>query len=661
MTNHNKRSRVELFGANLATSTWPHPDSQLIPEMHREPYGYRVKAIQLYADGCSLKDIEEQTGIKGSLVNYLAERCLRLHPDGRIWGFRAAVPNVRISEYTRHSPIKPKLPEAQGGHAGALGQLLETYPNLNDDVVAWVKKEKKKYLVHEHRIRLVDVHREFLRLLRNLGVKSTEWPFNTKYLGLRTIGGYVNKILETDFAGGVTAREDGAARAHLSVGKGKAPLLQFTDPFDVVEIDAHLIDSHLTVGFSTPQGTIVEVLLSRIWLIAAVDRSSTAVLAYTVVYRSEVGASDVLRVIAKSVSETWKPLPLSIPDLSYLPGSGLPSGIIPGLAGTVYGSLFLDGALAHLSKAVRERARKKLGFSINWGPVRHFERRPNVERLFRSIHDDIFGRLPSTTGSNPQNSRAEHGELLAETYKIRAAEAEQLLDVYIARHNATPSEGIFNISPLEYLRQKAAENHFIPRHLPASVLTRGPVFPLRIAVVVRGGQKDGRRPYIQFQREHYTSDLLANSSGLIGKSLTIEVDEDDLRQVRAFLNNGESIGFLTATGKWRLSKHDLKTRKIINSLLSNRTLVLANGRDPVQGYLSYLSKGTKKNRLKTDMVPAASAATEAVRIATAADIPLKLNPKGADSSPAAEQKKPFRSLMTQPMPDLNAIINRGGK
>lgn len=662
MTAKYRRSRSELFASAPPINQWPTIKADLISEEHKEVFNYRVKAITLYADGRSISEILEQTGVRSSLLNYLSKRCIEMHPDGSIWGFRALVPNVRMKDYTRSSVVKPKRPEAQGGHSGALRQILDRFPNVENKIIAWIRKKDKENQVYEHRIRVVDLHREFLNILRSLGVQNSEWPFNTKHQGLRTIYKFLAEILETDFELGVAAREDGAAKAHLNVGKEKSPILRFEDPFDAVEIDAHHIDAHLTVGFKTPQGKIAEVVLSRLWLLAMLERASTTVIAYSIVYRSEVSADDIIRLLAKAVNGNWKPKELTIPNLSYLPGSGFPSAVIPSLSGAVWGSLLLDGALAHLAKSVHERARKKLGNSLNWGPVRHFERRPNVERLFKGIHDDLFGRFPSTTGSNPQNGRAENGELLAEKYKIRAEDIEQLVDVYCAGHNATPSEGLCFISPLEYLRQSVDDLHYLPRKIPNYGLTDGPLFPLNIRVQIRGDRENGRRAYIQYERVRYTSDILAKTSGLIGKKISLEVDEDDLRQVKAYLENGSSIGFLKAMGRWSLSKHDLKTRKAINSLASKRIIFLSSGRDPVQVYLDHLSTAMKSNKLKNQSVPTASNATEAARVAKDANKPLEITQPISQPPPvSAPSDKNFHSLMTQPLPNLVDIINRRGK
>src|SRR4051812_10516977 len=115
------------------------------------------------------------------------------------------------------------------------------------------------------------------------------------------------------------------------------------------------------------------------------------------------------------------------------------------------------------------------------------------------IADDIFKRLPSTTGSHPHNGRAEDAEGKAVRYKIRASGAEEMLDVYMAQHNATPHEGISWRTPIEFIRQflESPEDHFLLRPLPQQARKDAYMFSLAHEVTVRGSLKNGRRPYIQ--------------------------------------------------------------------------------------------------------------------------------------------------------------------
>jgi putative transposase len=64
-----------------------------------------------------------------------------------------------------------------------------------------------------------------------------------------------------------------------------------------------------------PEGLETDVRLDRLILIAVVDRFSSVVLAYTIVYRPEVNADDILKVNRDAARGTWAPMELTIPNL----------------------------------------------------------------------------------------------------------------------------------------------------------------------------------------------------------------------------------------------------------------------------------------------------------------------------------------------------------
>lgn len=271
--------------------TWPRVNLDLLPPEFREAVGARVEAVTLYVRGLPIAAISTRTGVTSQLPA-LVKRCLELSPDGQIWGFRALTPYFRIKHYERQAAIFPKRQEQRGGHAGALGALVKRFPDIEKQLIALIKKEARHFEVPEHRIRPKDLHRIFISLLRKRGLTQSEWPFNTKYLGIRSIQRYMKDVLDTNFDRAVNSREESAARAHLAVGKGIEPLLSYEEPFDAVEIDAYSINALFSVAFETPEGGETEVLLERLWLIAALEHASNSVLAYKIVYSSEVSADD---------------------------------------------------------------------------------------------------------------------------------------------------------------------------------------------------------------------------------------------------------------------------------------------------------------------------------------------------------------------------------
>lgn len=643
--------------------TWPTANISEFPPDRLELFNHRYKAINMYVDGEPIKDIETFTKVSYKSLQQLIIKCVEPGHDGRLNGYRALIPYIVRNQYERKAISSPKSIDGHGGCSGLFSQVLNRYPKVKKSLIQLIlKKNSIERNVHEKSIRAKDLHQVFLKQLKKAGVGSDQWPFNTKYLGLRSIQTFMNEVLNESFVRSVNVRGERPAIAHVAVGTGYEALLSYEEPYDAVELDAYCINAFFVANFETPEGTVTEVQLERIWLIALIEVISQAILSYSIIYRSEVNADDVVGVIRKAVNDPVR-VDLSIPGLIYPDNGGFPAEVIPQCKNAVWGCMLLDGALAHLSQAVHMRARKALGFAINWGPVAHFERRPNIERFFSSVSTNVFMRLPSTTGSNPGKGRAVNAEQQSLKYKIQANEVEQLFAIYVAQYNATPAEGNSYNSPLDTLRYftENQSDHFLLRKLP--IKPAGTILiPLLKVCTVRGGRANGRRPYIQFEGVRYTSAVLAQSAGLVGKSLTIEIDDNDLRVCKAYLQNGSEFGILQAGGRWHLTKHSLRTRKIINSLAFKKIIMLMINEDPIQIYMDYLSKSKKiKTKSKPSLNP--RSATEAVRVALESGLKKKI-------LPAVEQQTHFErqlnnlknsSSLMGPLPDLNKLYQKMNK
>ena len=657
-------NRLETLSATPPITLWPTVLESNVAAEYRELFRNRCNAVTMYVEGAALSDIEKTTGIHRNLIQPLTTRCIEVAGDGRIYGFRAIIPFLRIKNYERSAAIKPKFREGQGGLSGVFRHTLNKHPALERELKQLIlKKNSPEHNVHEKKIQAGKLHNFFLKSLKEAGVMQNEWPFNTKHLGLKTIEKYMDEVLDDSFSRSVRIREEQPSLAHMAVGSGHERFLSFEEPYDVVELDAYSINAFFSAEFETPEGATVEVQLDRLWLIAMIERVSDAILSYMVVYRSEISADDVLTVIRKALNPPV-PIELTVKGLKYPDKGGLPSEVFPQCVGAAWNAMMLDGALAHLSKAVRERARSEVGFVLNWGPVGHFERRPNIERFFKKISDDVFMRYPSTTGSNPSKGRAKNAEENAVTYKLRSDEAEQLIAVYMAQHNATPNAGTSYLSPLdvlEYYLIKQAD-HFLLRHLPAPVGGATCIIPLKKECTIRGGRQSGRRPYVEVDKVRYTNPVLSQSVALIGKKIIVEIDEDDMRFVKAYLPNGAEIGFLKAGGRWYVTKHSRKTRRIINSLIANKTLVISGFDDPVQIYMDYLSKRNKSNKKNKGKAITPSQATEATRVAKESGLPKKVKPEFTKELSMGMSLRagntPQPTLINRPIPDMNKFLKK---
>lgn len=656
-------TKRDALATCLPLELWPTVAETALDPSAAAKFRANKEAITLYFSGLTGREIEQRTGVIRSSLASLARKCLQLASDGRIFGFRALIPYVRTRPNVRRAKFSEKRTHQQGGQSGALNAILQRFPMLEDILVRRIRNEAKALNILEFRIAPKTLHKVFLEFLKANGVGEHEWPFNTRYQGVRTIQRFMSRVLHDNFARSVNVRGEKPAKAHLQTGSGDPPFLTFDEPYDAVEIDAYRIDAFLSVAFQTPEGTETDLLLERLWLIAIVDRASTAVLGHNIVYRSEITSDDVVRTIGDAISKRWEPRKLTIPA-RYPSGGGLPNGVIPEALGACWSVVLLDGALAHLAKVIHEEVRKKLGVVLSWGASGHFERRPNVERTFNEIAKNIFKRLPSTTGANPLSGRAPDAEKKAIRYKIRATLAEEATDVYIAQHNATPCEGISFLTPIEFIRYFLEERpeQFMLRRLPKALRDKTNMFSKLIQVTVRGGLSAGRRPYIQLDRGHYTSPVLRELGNLVGKDILVEVvDEDDYRQLKAYLLNGAEIGFLTVQGRWAHTKHSRRTRKLINSLISRRIITISEFDDPILKTLEYLST-PKEGKKAKDPPLSARQATDATRIAREAGIAPTISEsqksRAAKVVPKSTRALQHRhSILAKPMPTKTKVKN----
>lgn len=654
-------NRSALIAEAPPIELWPLVPDGIVEDEVKELFNQRCKAIEMYLNYELGADIQKATNVHKTTLSKLLQKCLELGPDGNILGFNALIPFIRIKDYERTAEVKPKFREDQGGLSGLLQQTLTKYPDLEKKLNNLIlKKNTLETSTHEKKISAKQLHQVFLKLLKEKGYEDSDWPFTTKHLGKNSIRKYINEVLDKNFSRGVRVREEQDSIAHLAVGTGHDKFLSFEEPFNAVQFDAYNIDAFFSADFATPEAFETDVQLDRLWLITLIEHVSRAILAYAVVYRSQISATDLLEVLRDAIDPPPR-IEINIPGLTYPENAGLPHEVIPECRGVIWNTIFLDGALAHLAKIIQKDVRDNLGIAINWGPVAHFERRSIQERFFKKVATDLFQRLPTTTGSNPQKGRAKNAEDLAVKYKIRADEVEQLLAIYVAQYNATPNEGTSFLFPLEILKFffHDQKDHFLPRRLPEHTGQSSNPIPIIREVIVRGGKTSGRRPYIVFERERYTSAVLSQAAGLIGKRLRIDIDPRDIRQMRVFLPNGAELGFIKVMGRWQYTKHSWKTRKIINSLISKKLLVISKFDDPIQVYMKFLSVRNKKITKKTkDLNP--QNATEATRLAKETGLPRKITLRSEKAHLSEPDLSSFNrtSLMPTPMPDIKKLLNK---
>jgi transposase InsO family protein len=580
-------------------SEWPSVSLDgLSPEKRKRFQAYQL-AIEMFSKGKRLVTIEIETGINRSHIYYLLKRANSIHPDGRLFGFRALFPYARVKSYKRVASIKRKPRQIKAGESGAMVQLFVAYPEL--------EKYLKEEIAHRPLLftyasnghlalrGLVDIHRNFINQCRKLGLGETDYPLNKDQKGIRSLSNYIKKIATKSFK--KTAKASGAAfDKGLPTDRNPMDLLSITRPYQAVEFDGHRLDIRLSVSFPDPFGFHQTLEVNRIWILVVIDIFTRATLGYHLALSTEYSRHDVIRAIQNSV-EPHKPIKFTIPGLDYGQYGGFPSQKLPELAFAVWDEFRFDNAKAHLAEDTLQRLCEELGCIAHAGPPADPDKRPIIERFFKTLATTMSHRLPASTLSNPTELR----RLLNSTNQqlalpIPLNELEELVEAVLASLNAAPHTSLGGRSPLQALEYWVRGQSAPIRHLPENLCKNLCLLQAAHRSRVNGNIARGIRPYISFYGVRYTNRSLSERTDLIGKQLLIYYHPDDIRSLRAFEQTGGEMGMLTAVRPWDKVTHSLRTRRQILKLVRDKKLEFGLDSDPVNAYIHYLRQQAPKRR-----------------------------------------------------------------
>jgi hypothetical protein len=283
----------------LDVSSWPSININALEENARDRYQQRATAVELYASGVPIGDIEEKTQLDRRVLYRMIERALQPHPDGRPWGFRALVPGSHTKTYQRCKASTSK----RVGLAGAFNQLLEEYPKLeqlvrqlivNRDILL-VQKGDHVYLKN-----LRNAHNRFTAACRSIGLTANDYPLNQEQKGRISFGSTLRYRMMQDFKD--AHRSAGGDRLKPASALAERHAAPITEPFDTVEFDAHRLDLRLKILDQDPYGEEQLIEIERVWLLALIDVCTRAILGYTLCLRREYSRYDVIRTFEKALS-----------------------------------------------------------------------------------------------------------------------------------------------------------------------------------------------------------------------------------------------------------------------------------------------------------------------------------------------------------------------
>lgn len=125
------------------------------------------------------------------------------------------------------------------------------------------------------------------------------------------------------------------------------------------------------------------------------------------------------------------------------------------------------------------------------------------------------------------------------------------------------------------------------------------ILTVREKVIVKGGLKTGRRPFVNYGYATYSSDALKRTYQLCGKKIVIEVNPKDARVARAYQEDGAELGILKAAPPWNLTPHTLEARRTISNLRERKLIYYSKNDDPIIEYLRYIEGLLSKKKMQT--------------------------------------------------------------
>lgn len=332
--------------------------------------------------------------------------------------------------------------------------------------------------------------------------------------------------------------------------------------FARTEFDAHQIDVECKISIDMPNGARVTRKVSRLWLLIEIETESRAVRGWLLCVGQSYDNLDVALCLSKSM-EPWAPRDLTIPDLFYAPGAGMPVYQAATPIVTRSAAVALDNFLAHSAHALEAAFCRARGGVMIFGKSHTPRSRPIVEQFFSRLERGALRKIPG--GFEPAKRLGENkiriSNFSPDAHPIQMHLLEELLDVIIANYNATPHSALGQMTPLAYLtNRKESAFAFAPE---TCGLDAADMASTIVSLPVKGNKDNGELPHVTYLYADYRSPSLNDKWGLIGTRILARVNRRDLRSIVLLQSATVPFGVATARAPWSRAPHDERTRRII--------------------------------------------------------------------------------------------------
>lgn len=553
-------------------STWYKPKESDLAESVRPRFREACAALTVVLTGdMSITRAADEHRLCHKRLRAMVTRAPQLAHDGQPYGFRVCVPWGTYQRGEQEGDAE--MPRLGGPHA--MSQFLAARP----EIAIWIDEFRKPLPPGRPPKAFDRLHAKIVAELKRLDLRDF-YPLNQKDQGRRALLRFIRQR-RIDHADVGNLDTNGAPPSTLSeIFQGSL--------FARTEIDGHRIDIEAVLGVALPNGGFVKRQITTMWLLVEIEVKSRAIVGWFLRVGRAYNNLDLASCVTKSL-QPWKRRELTIPGLEYAPGAGLPSGSLGAHSSWRSRLLALDNAKAHSALDFEQAFCRARGGILFYGRSHEPRSRPIVEQFFSRLERGALRDLPG--GFEPAKRLGENkiriSNFAPNDYPIQLHAFEELLDVIVANHNATPHTALGDLSPLQYLQMQGPKAFaFMPE---AAEEDAGDMGSVLVPLTVHGNRSEGVMPHVNYMYVRYRSPDLDNKWELVGKKILARVHRHDLRSFVLMRTATTPLCAVRAAAPWNRATHDETTRAMIMQWSKLRTGFSIVGVDcAIAAYVAYL-------------------------------------------------------------------------
>lgn len=569
-------------------ASWYQPPLEAVALEHRERYLAKCQALRAVCLGeVNLTVAARESKLCRKRLRSMVDRAPKLALDGRPFGYRVCVP---WGSYSREEAANDgAMPIKADPHA--MAAMLAAQPQIKE----WVHGFSTPLPSGQIPRKFLELHKKIVKELTRKDLHDF-YPLNRPDKGKRALLRYLrNRRIETAPMRDTFPDESPHSSRLADIFRGEI--------FDRAELDGHRIDIEAELQVPGPNGSTVTRSVTALWWIPEVETESRAILSSVLRVGRNYNNQDVTQTMADSLQK-WAPRDLIIPELHYAPGAGMPCALPEPLGFSRPLIVALDNHKGHHSRKVEDAFCRAHDGILTLGRPHQPRSRPIVEQLNSRMEKGAFRMLPG--GFEPATRLGEDkvriSDFSPKDHPIQLHLLEEFIDVAVANYNATPHPALGDLSPLQFLQQRARRDICLYQPSDASQCAAD-MNSIVVALKVVGNKKTGTLPHVNYAYVRYRSPELDGRWELVGKTLLARIHRNDLRTLVVYRTVSQPIGVLRAASPWDQTRHDETTRTLIHQWSKQEGGLRLKGVEcAVTAYVNFLRANARTSQQATDQL-----------------------------------------------------------